>query len=101
MRLLTLRALKGCQFPPGPNDCYKGLNLSGMTRTAEEIFASGWSLAIRGQSLIFIAPVHDKKRAVYTKYYPDFDVAFEFGEDESIESLNRWDSHPAQEKVKK
>ena len=105
MRVLTLKSLKGCMLPGGKTKAgtdYTGINMAGTTTETEAIYAKGWTLAIRGPFLAFLSPLnHAGKRMGFLRPLQDFDVGLELDDGESIESLQRWDSHPAQSKEKK
>ena len=101
MKLLTIKSHKGCMLPPGPNECYKGVNMTGLTKEADDLFALGWSVSIRGNSVSFISPKDPTgRRRAHASQFDAFDWTFELEEGESIESLNRWDSHPATKEKK-
>lgn len=99
MKLLTIRPLKGLDLPGNVENgsAVNGLKLV-MTTEAEAVYARGWQLHLRGPLLMFESPpAKSGMRRLYVKQWADFDLGFELGPDETIENLNRWDSHPAAE----
>jgi hypothetical protein len=104
VKLLTIRSLKGTDLPGVMENgsAVGGLKLNGMTTEAESIYQRGWHLAIRGPILLFLSPVaKDGTRRVFTKPFAEFDLGFHLEPGESVESFQRWDSHPVQEKGQK
>lgn len=101
MKLLSIRSNKGGDIMPA-YDGTTGLKLNSMNYEASDLFGKGWRLALRGPHLLFSSPANaDGKRLVYMRAVTDFGLSFEMDADEALESLQRWDSHPAQDKAKK
>jgi hypothetical protein len=104
VKLLTIRSLKGTDLPGVMENgaAVGGLKLNGMTTEAEAVYARGWTLSLRGPLLLFQSPAaKDGSRRVFIKPLADFDVGFRLEEGESIESFQRWDSHPTEQKGQK
>ncbi len=99
MRLISFRALKGLDLHGAlVNGAAQGsLRLNTLTKTAEEFFASGWQLHLRGPLLLLESPARDGKRRVFMRPVTDFDLGFELDEGEAVENFARWDSHPPTE----
>lgn len=79
-----------------------GLKLNAMTTEADAVYQRGWKLALRGPLLLFLStPDKEGKRRVFIKPVVEFDLGFELEADEGLDSFNRWDSHPAEQKGQK
>lgn len=99
MKLVSFRANKGLHLP-GINvngADQSGLRMNTLPKPAEEVFATGWQLHLRGPLLLLESPAVNGKRRVYMRPVTDFDLGFELDEGEAFENFQRWDSHPPTE----